>query len=228
MLGRGYFIVFLGPVGVGKSTVIRGLARELRARGFKVYTTFIKAFHGPSYIVWVLIAKLLGLKFSKFASPWYVIPKSGRLRLARTIFIITTYVDAFLSIPLKILQVWVFKALGAYVLSEECLNVSIPEYIFALHTMGCTCTKICRIPLRVISYFAKRYVPDEIIVLDSSNNTLRERWAMRREGVPDPIYFALQRTYILANVNRTLRINTDHLNINTTIRMLLERITLKA
>jgi nicotinamide riboside kinase len=59
---RGRLIVFLGPVSVGKSTMIRGLATELRAKSFRVSTTFIKAFHGPSYLLWKLTARLLELR----------------------------------------------------------------------------------------------------------------------------------------------------------------------
>jgi len=49
MIKRDKLIVFLGSVGIGKSTVIKGLAYVLKARGFRTYRIFIKAFHGSAY-----------------------------------------------------------------------------------------------------------------------------------------------------------------------------------
>jgi len=71
MARRGRLIVLLGPIGVGKSTIIRGLTQELRARGFRTDTTFIKSFHGPTYALWVLTARLLGLN-GRYA-PWFMV-----------------------------------------------------------------------------------------------------------------------------------------------------------
>jgi len=135
MFKRGRLIVLLGPVGVGKSTVIKGLAYELRARGFRVSTTFIKAFHGPSYLLWTLATKLIGLRTDRLA-PWYVIPRSGRLKLARILTVLSAYLDAFFTIPFKLLKVLALRALGFYVLSEEYLHSTLIDYVHSYIALG--------------------------------------------------------------------------------------------
>ena len=76
MIKRDKLIVFLGSVGIGKSTVIKGLAYVLKARGFRTYRIFIKAFHGSAYILWVFIVKLLGLSDNSKYSPWLLVQRS--------------------------------------------------------------------------------------------------------------------------------------------------------
>jgi GTPase SAR1 family protein len=117
MTKRGKLIVVLGPVGVGKSTLIRGLTRALEARGFKTITLFIKSFHGPAYILCILMAKLLSLK--DIHAPWFTIPKSGRVGLARVLAMLSIYLDAFFSIPLKLINARTLRRAGYYVVSEE-------------------------------------------------------------------------------------------------------------
>jgi len=112
MIKRDKLIVFLGSVGIGKSTVIKGLAYVLKARGFRTYRIFIKAFHGSAYILWVFIVKLLGLSDNSKYSPWLLVQRSGRIVLERKLLVLSIYLDAFISIPLKIIIVRVLRRFG--------------------------------------------------------------------------------------------------------------------
>jgi len=222
---KGRLIVFLGPVGVGKSTVIRGLANELRARGFRTYTIFIKAFHGPSYMLWLFIIKLLGLRRGWLA-PWYLMIRSGMLRLAKALTLISAYVDALLSLPLKLFWVYMLRALGIYVLSEDYLRSTIFDYIFTICFMGKWNIKPFNFPLRVICALLSAYTPDEVIVLIASDHVLKIRWMLRGYGDPQPKYVRLQRIYFSNNIKNTLIINTDELSVREIVYIIMRKLGL--
>jgi len=117
---KSYFIVLLGPVGVGKSSTISILTQIFNRKKLKSYKLLIKAFHGPS---------LLGL--SKGYAPWYVIPRSGYKDLARFLIILSAYTDALLTIPIKIILVRFLKLIGYTVISEEYLHTSLFDYLYS-------------------------------------------------------------------------------------------------
>lgn len=189
---RGRLIVFLGPVGVGKSTVIKGLANELRARGFRVSTTFIKAFHGPSYLLWRFVIRLLGLR-TGWLAPWYVIPRSSRLKLTKMLMNFTMYMDALFVIPLKLLHIYVLKILDFYVLSEEYLSSTIFDYLYACINLGIK----CKIPIRVVYSLSIKYTPDKSIIILSNYQELVRRWKLRGYGDPQPVYVKLLEFFLL-------------------------------
>jgi GTPase SAR1 family protein len=223
MARRGRLIVFLGPVGVGKSTIIRGLTQELRAHGFRTYTTFIKAFHGPAYALWVLTARLLGLN-GKYA-PWFIIPRSGRVNLARTLMMLSIYLDAFLSIPFKLVIIKILKYFKYYILSEEYIQSTLFDYIFAtidLKIKG----KFINIPINIMYILLIKYLPDVIVVLMADIYELRRRWKIRGYGDPQLRYIKLQ--YIFLNeihkLNRTLNINTSNISVKAILNKVLNEI----
>jgi len=217
MARRGRLIVFLGPVGVGKSTIIRGLTQELRAREFKTYTTFIKAFHGPAYTLWVLTARLLGLN-GKYA-PWFVIPRSGRVNLARTLMTLSIYLDAFFLIPLKLALIRVLRYIGYYVISEEYLNSTIFDYIYSVIDMSIQ-DKFVTIPLNVLSSLLNKYPPDITIVLKADLPELRHRWVMRGYGDPQLRYVLLQNAF-LDKLDCALYVDTLGVGVKETLYRIL-------
>jgi thymidylate kinase len=217
MARRGRLIVFLGPVGVGKSTIIRGLTQELRARGFRTYTTFIKAFHGPAYTLWVSTVRLLGLN-GKYA-PWFVIPRSGRVNLARTLMTLSIYLDAFFLIPLKLALIRVLRYIGYYVISEEYLNSTIFDYIYSVIDMSIQ-DKFVTIPLNVLSSLLNKYPPDITIVLKADLPELRHRWVMRGYGDPQLRYVLLQNAF-LDKLDCALYVDTLGVGVKETLYRIL-------
>jgi len=209
MTKRGKLIAFLGPVGVGKSTVIRGLAQALRARGFKTFTLFIKSFHGPAYILWTLTAKLLSLDSSH--APWFTIPKSGRVGLARVLAMLSIYLDALLSIPLKLIIARTLKCAGYCVISEEYLYSTLFDYMYAIIDLKLK-DKFVGIPMSIINALLDKYPPDITVVLRANVSELRRRWAIRGYGDPQPRY-VLSQYIFLSKLHHVFTIDTTNMNI---------------
>jgi GTPase SAR1 family protein len=223
MARRGRLIVFLGPVGVGKSTIIRGLTQELRARGFRTYTTFIKAFHGPAYTLWVLTVRILGLN-GKYA-PWFIMPRSGRVNLARTLMVLSIYFDAFLSIPFKLMIIRILRYFKYHILSEEYIQSTLFDYIFAIIDLKIK-DKFINVPINIMYILLIKYLPDVIIVLMADIYELRCRWKIRGYGDPQLRYVLLHVIYLnkLCNLKNTIIIDTTNIGIKETISKVLNKV----
>jgi len=225
MARRGRVIVFLGPIGVGKSTTIRGLTQELRARGFRTYTIFIKSFHGLAYVLWVLTARLLGLKKGRYA-PWFMVSMSGRVNLVRGLTVLSIYLDAFFSIPLKLALTRLLRYFGYFVISEEYLNSTIFDHIYLIIDVGIR-DKYVLIPLRVLGSLLNKYKPDLTIALKADLPEIWRRWIIRGYGECQPRYVLLHITilnkldhsYKLAHV---LYVDTSGMGVKETLHRILD------
>jgi thymidylate kinase len=217
MLRRGRLVVFLGPVGIGKSAIIRGLTQVLRARGLKVSTVFVKAFHGPSYALWVLTVKMLGI--DGCYAPWFAIPKSGRVGLAKVLATLSMYFDALFSIPLKLAKIRLFKGVGYHVISEDYLYSTLLDYAYTIVDLKMK-SRFASIPMRVLNVFLTKYTPDSVIVLMASASELKRRWAMRGYGDPQPHYIAMQYVF-LSKLDHALIIDTTGMSIKEAINKVL-------
>jgi energy-coupling factor transporter ATP-binding protein EcfA2 len=210
MSRKGKLIVFLGPVGVGKSTIIRGLAQVLKTRGFRVFTIFIKAFHGPVYVLWIFTVKLLGL--SNRYAPWFIVPKSGRINLAKMLIVVSIYLDAFFSIPLKLIVTRILRHAGYYILSEEYIQSTLFDYIFTFINFNIK-SKYINIPMKALYSLLSKYPPDITIVLTADLPELMRRWMIRGYGDPQPRYVLLQSLFFEKLNNNVLLINTTNIKI---------------
>jgi hypothetical protein len=220
MARRGRLIVLLGPVGVGKSTMIRGLTQELRARGFRTYTTFIKSFHGPAYALWVLTARLLGLN-GRY-SPWFMISRSGRVNLVKRLTVLSIYLDAFFSIPLKLVLTRLLRYFGYFVISEEYLNSTIFDHIYLVIDVGIR-DKYVLIPLSVLGSLLNKYTPDITIVLKAGLPELRRRWSIRGYGEPELRYVLLQNAF-LDKLDYALHVDTLGMGVKDTLHRILDEV----
>jgi thymidylate kinase len=209
MTKRGKLIALLGPVGVGKSTVIRGLAQALESRGFKTFTLFIKSFHGPAYILWTLTAKLLSLDSSH--APWFTIPKSGRVGLARVLAMLSIYLDALFSIPLKLIIARTLRRAGYWVVSEEYLHSTLFDHMYAIINLKLK-GKLISIPMSIISALLNKYPPDITMVLRANVSELKRRWAIRGYGDPQPRYVLSQYAF-LSKLHHAFAIDTTNMDI---------------
>jgi len=220
MIRKGKLIAFLGPVGVGKSTIIRGLVQVLKSRGFRTYTVFIKAFHGPAYVLWVFIARLLNLN-SKFA-PWFIIPKSGRINLAKVLLTLSIYFDAFLSIPLKLILVKILRHIGYYVVSEEYLQSTIFDYVYSIINVNVR-NGFVNISLEVLNFLLNKYSPDVTVVLMADVSELRCRWKTRGYGDPQLQYVLLQYAF-LNKLNDALHVDASSIGVKETLYRVLDEV----
>jgi broad-specificity NMP kinase len=221
---RGKLVVFLGPVGVGKSTIIRGLTQTLKANGLKVSTVFIKVFHGPSYIPWALMARILGVE-SKCA-PWCMMLRSGRIDLAKILTSISLYLDIFFVIPLKLLKITLLRNSGYYVISEEYLYSTLFDYIYNIYIFDLKMRgRLMNIPIRVLNTLVAKYTPDIIIILVTNIPELRRRWTIRGYGEHNLHYILAQYTFLnefLCRFNNVITIDTTGLNVKETLALVLK------
>jgi deoxyadenosine/deoxycytidine kinase len=191
MKKRGKFIVFMGPVGVGKSTIVRCLSQTLKMRGLRVLVTFIKSYHGLSYVMWSFVAKLV--KAPKGYAPWYSIPTLlGLKRVARVLATLSAYCDAMLFLPIKLAVITLVKRLGFYAISEEFLTVTFLDYLISQKDLG----TVAKFPLKVLYVSSIRFKPDLTFFLDAELNVLAKRWFIRGYGDPQERYINLEKTII--------------------------------
>lgn len=224
MLRRGKLIVFLGPTGVGKSTIIRYLVQALRIRGFRVSTIFIKGYHGPAYVLWVLVAKLLGIKESY--APWFIIPRSGRVGLAKVLTMVSMYLDTFLSILLKLMKIKLLRGIGYYIISEEYLHLTLLDYDYSIASLKIK-SRFVSIPKRILNALLSKNVPDSVIVLMTDVSELRRRWAIRGYGDPQPYYVAIQQKF-LNKIGHALIIDSTNMSIEETLNKILDEVIREA
>jgi thymidylate kinase len=220
MTKRGKLIAFLGPVGVGKSTVIRGLTQALEARGFKTFTLLIKAFHGPAYVLWISIAKLLSID-SNYA-PWFTIPRSGRVGLARALAMLSIYLDALFSIPLKLIIARMLRRAGYWMVSEEYLHSTLFDYMYTIIDLKLK-GKLVSIPMSIVSALLSKYPPDITVVLIANVSELKRRWAIRGYGDPQSRYVLSQHAF-LSKLHHAFIIDTTNMDIAGTLDKVLSEV----
>jgi thymidylate kinase len=217
MFRKGKLIVFLGPVGVGKSTIIKYLIQRLKIQKVKVYYEFIKYFHGPSYILWAFVAFIiLGIKQKKRAySPWLILNKSGYIDLAKKLTFLSMSLDTFFSIPLKLIKITILKNLGYYVFCEEYLYSTIIDYKGGIVGYKIN-NKLAKFIISTLGVLLSKYKPDIVIILTANISELMKRWAIRGYGEPQLSYVKNQYTFINAFINKLHELNTYYIVIDTT------------
>lgn len=217
---NGALVVFLGPVGVGKSTIMRYLAEVFRVQGRRIYVSFLKSFHGASFVLWLLTARILGLKSRGRYAPWLLLIKAGKVKVSRTLFSFTMYFDASLFIPAKLLLLRLLKKLGFVVLVEEYAYTSILDYLYIGKQM-LGMKSLPRTPLNIILSLLTRHEPDALIILMADTRELVRRWHKRGYGEPQRQYLKLL-TYYCTNMvgySRKIIIDTTDLNESQTLKV---------
>lgn len=91
-------IAVVGPVGIGKSTVINALTHLSRKSGLKVKSAYINVFHSSSYLLWKVARRVLIAKENSRLAPWYIIGKVNS-KVGRVLLLISMYLDT-ITIPL--------------------------------------------------------------------------------------------------------------------------------
>ena len=228
------FIIFFGPVGVGKTTLAEFLRSRLSKKGLRVKITFLKAFHGLSFIVWDLVARILHYKVKthnhNYRAPWLYVSQISE-KLAWELTLITVAIDTFLSIPLKLLHIELLKFLYDTVICEEYLLGTISDYLFTLlKAKNKRGSSILRFSLRVFFSMLSRYAQKSVIVfLDANFHVLINRWNMRGRGEPQHIYVLYQKMLIMKFIEyikvsdmsiRSAYVDTSNLHVGNLAIML--------
>jgi len=228
------FIIFFGPVGVGKTTLAEFLRSRLGKKGLRVKITFLKAFHGFSFILWDLVARISHYKKKThnrdYHAPWLHVAQISE-KLAWGLTLITAVIDTFLSIPLRLLQIEFLKLLYDAVICEEYLLGTISDYLFTLlKAKSKRGSSILRFSLRVFLSMLTRYAQKSVIVfLDANFQVLINRWNMRGHGEPQYIYVLYQKMLIMKFIEyikasdisiRSTYVDTSNLHVGDLATML--------
>jgi thymidylate kinase len=210
-------IVFVGPVGSGKSTHVKILRSKLKRKGLKTKMSFLKTGHLFAFVLVTLLAKIVANKRKDIFPIRALIEE--RPTLFRRIFRLWLGLD-LISITLKFFaSIYLPLKLGYIVLVEEYIPATISDYIYL--------SKIVNFPLRVNS-FAINYLlklmnlcgPTQIIFLDAKDDELRRRWKLRGSFDEREDYLQMQRTLLL-RISRELSPN-GFIYINTGAKALTE------
>jgi len=208
-VSKSRLIVFIGPVGSGKSTHIKFLYSKLKGRGLKVRMSFLKTGHILAFILEIFLAKIVAGK-RKDVYPIRALVEE-KPSLLKKLFGLWLVLD-LISVTMKFLvSIYVPLKLGYTVLVEEYIPATISDYIYL--------SKIIKLPLKVNSFainfllkLMRLCAPKQIVFLDAENTKLIYRWKLRRSFGEREDYLLMQRT-ILMQISK--RLSYEFLYINT-------------
>lgn len=213
-------IVFTGTVGSGKSTQIELLAFELRKKGVKIKTAFIKTDHVFAHLLSLFLARVL-IKSRKD-------PRRAHVRalieekpvIFKRLFKLWLTLDLF-SIALRfLLEIFLPTRMGYTVLIEEYIPATICDYIYFSRAIS--------LPFKTSSFvptFMLRLIhvagPTKWMFLDAEEGILNSRRKNRRSVVEKPDYLQTQRTTLLflskvLSSHEVLYIDTTDQNVRET------------
>jgi len=234
---KSLLIVLLGPVGVGKSTLSKILLNLLNSHGAPSRFMFIKSFHGLSYALYLLIAKITFVsKLLKHKiAPWYLLAKYNK-PLAQRLGFIAFLLDVFVSIPLKIIKVQLLRLLKQNVICEEYLIGTLIDYLYTLRNAQSDLErKSLKIAIRFLTYMLRKYPPSITIILDADEKSLLERWRKRGYGDLQHNYVRFQKVFVnyymktllhdLAKDTKMLYIDTTKKKLHEVIKIIIQDIT---
>ena len=156
-------IAFLGPVGVGKSTQMKLLAKYLRSSGFRVKVTFLKVGHLWAYPLYKLA--LMG---------WPIFR-------SKHLFKLWMILDIFSIFLRFLITIWLPLKAGYVMLVEEYLPAIAADYLYIAKINGYSPKDVKTII--TLAYKLPMYVPFTSVFLDAEDSMLKIRWKLR--GTPD-------------------------------------------
>jgi len=193
-VSKSRLIVFIGPVGSGKSTHIKLLYSKLKRRGLKVRMSSLKTGHILAFILEIFLAKIVaGKRKDVFPIRALVEEKPS---LFKRLFGLWLGLD-LIGITMKFLmEIYLPMKLGYTVLVEEYIPATISDYIYIAEIIG--------FPFKanslVVNYLLKLTNlcnPTQIVFLDADNSNLAYRWKLRGSLDEREDYLLMQRTTLL-------------------------------
>lgn len=210
-------IIFAGTVGSGKSTQMR-LIYQLLQRTEKVHRTYLKGFHGLSYILAYFAVRCIGCRdFSWALTALHQKNPSLEKRLLKLLLLL----DFLEVILLNIAKVFVYLKLGYHVLVEEQVvgyaanhlhyRIINPEFY---NRYG---SKMIRFYVRLLSSQSPL-----VFFLDARNDELKKRWEQR--GSPIELESYLNSLRESMKLIRKMGIKTICINTSSPIPETFKRI----
>ncbi|MCX8205268.1 MAG: hypothetical protein N3H31_06430 [Candidatus Nezhaarchaeota archaeon] len=187
-------IVITGPVGVGKSTVIKILTYLSKRKGLKTSSTFIKTFHGPSYLLWKIAEYAITSRGRRTLAPWLIVSRSSP-SIARLLLLVSVCLDSIYIPFIMTLRVILPKFLGVTVFIEEYLLSTLLDYIYTFHRLKIR-SGLRRFPLKILLSLCIKHKPDSIAVLNANLHELRRHWRIRGYGGSQINYVLFQRHFL--------------------------------
>jgi len=226
IMRRGLLIVFTGPVGVGKSTIIRNLMIFYRKSGIKTLPIYVKAFHGISYLIWKLTFKILFRKsfIARRMAPWYLIGKAYPY-VSVILVRLSLFLDVTLELPLRIIIINILRKFGFNIFSEEFLHSALLDYMFTFRHIEKS--RMIKMFLDMLLRYIKKCQPDIVVYLYADIKELKRRWHHRGYGDPQLEYVLYQIAFheslsTLIQNSHIIRINTNSLNVTNTLTNILK------
>jgi len=218
---RPHLIVFLGPVGSGKSTQMMLLYLKLKQKGLKAKMSSLKIGHLFAFILGIFLVKIVASR-RKDVFPIRALVEE-KPHLFKRLFRLWLGLD-LISITIKFLVgIYIPLKLGYTVLVEDYLPATISDYIYL--------SRILSFPMKVRS-FAINYLlklmslnPTQIIFLDAESDELTYRWKLRGSFDEKEDYIRMQRS-ILLKVSKKLShkflyIDTGTKNVKETHKLVI-------
>jgi len=210
-------LVFLGTVGVGKSTQISLLESRLVSKGFKVKATFLKTNHLFAYLLSIFLVRLI-INKEKYSYPIRTLIEN-KPELMKKVFTLWLALDSLSLSILFFIRVYLPTKMGKIVIIEEYFPATISDYIYI--------SKSIRYPIKglssIIHYIQKlTYMGGSFmtIFLDTNTKDLLFHWKNRKSReelytniIIAPDYIGMQRS-ILLNISKKLSHKLLYLRID--------------
>jgi len=194
--GRAYpqVIAFVGPVGVGKSTQMRLLAYKLRSKELRVKTSFLLSGHLFSYLLLIILAKILCKGRRKNASAMRTLLDENLVSFKK-LFRLWLVVDTISTCLKFLFSIFIPVKFGKIVLVEDYIPSTITHYWYY-----CQCLKLpvssvnfsAKLMLRLMSCFSTW-----IIFQDANTEVLKSRWRVRGSPPEKDDYIRIRREILL-------------------------------
>jgi len=186
-------IVFMGPVGSGKSTQMRYLLSALKRINEKSRSTFLKSGHLLAYVLELFLARRVGGR--RNVAPTRVLLEDAPW-LFKRVFKLWLLLD-LLSVTVKfVLNIYMPFKLGYTVLVEEHVPATIADYLYLSRAIGYP-LKADSFPVRYLLRLANLCRPVYVVYLDAENPELHRRWISRRSAEERTDYLSMQHTILL-------------------------------
>jgi hypothetical protein len=194
-------VVFLGPVGVGKSTQVGLLRANLSDQGAMVTSTFLKSGHLFSYFLLRMLARGAVGEERRGMPPIGVLIDQ-RPSLYRRLFGTWLALD-LLSVVIKFLfAIYLPMKSGFMVLVEEGIPATVADYLYLCSALELPREKVFT-AINLLSALHARMGPKAIVVIDANPATLKSRSIQRGSFIEREDYVSAQRE-LLPIISRVL------------------------
>ncbi len=186
-------LVFIGPVGVGKSTHIRLLASKFDGMGLKVRRTSLKTNHWFARALTFSVARILS---GRKRDVHYVrVLTDENPKIFKELFKLWLSLD-LISVSIQFLfAIYLPLIMGYTVLVEEYIPATIADYMYVAQTIGLPPEAVSS-AIGFVSKLMYSVGPTRVIFLDADTKELKLRWLSRGSSEERIDYLSMQRSIL--------------------------------